>query len=104
MQAVKQLAARADLSLPQFALAWVLRQPNVASAITGASRPEQVDENAAASDARSTRRCSARPKASWPCAKRTPPAHGRSNGAPDVRPGGNASGALNWSMDGIRAR
>jgi aryl-alcohol dehydrogenase-like predicted oxidoreductase len=49
VQAVKQLAAEADLSLTQFALAWVLRQPNVASAIIGASRPEQVDENAAAS-------------------------------------------------------
>ena len=33
------------------ALAWVLREPNVASAIIGASRPEQVSENAAASDA-----------------------------------------------------
>jgi 1-deoxyxylulose-5-phosphate synthase len=52
LQAVKQLAARADLSLPQFALAWVLRQTNVAAAISGASRPEQVDENAAASGAR----------------------------------------------------
>jgi 1-deoxyxylulose-5-phosphate synthase len=51
VQAVKQLAARAELSLPQFALAWVLRQSNVASAIIGASRPEQVDENAAASRA-----------------------------------------------------
>jgi len=35
--------------LPQFALAWVLREPNVASAIIGASRPSQVIENAAAS-------------------------------------------------------
>jgi aryl-alcohol dehydrogenase-like predicted oxidoreductase len=35
--------------MPQFALAWVLREPNVASAIIGASRPEQVRENAAAS-------------------------------------------------------
>ena len=51
VQAVKQLAARAHLSLAQFALAWVLRQPNVAAAIAGASRPEQVDENAAAADA-----------------------------------------------------
>ncbi|MGH2855572.1 MAG: aldo/keto reductase, partial [Solirubrobacteraceae bacterium] len=33
----------------QLALAWVLRQPNVASAIVGASRPEQVHANAAAS-------------------------------------------------------
>ncbi len=51
VQAVKRLAAQAHLSLPQFALAWVLRQSNVASAIVGASRPEQVDENAAASGA-----------------------------------------------------
>jgi aryl-alcohol dehydrogenase-like predicted oxidoreductase len=49
VQALKPLAAQAGLTLAQFALAWVLRQPNVASAITGASRPEQVDENAAAS-------------------------------------------------------
>jgi len=31
------------------ALAWILRQPNVASALVGASRPEQVTENAKAS-------------------------------------------------------
>jgi aryl-alcohol dehydrogenase-like predicted oxidoreductase len=42
---------KAGLSLPQFALARVLREPNVASAIIGASRPEQVRENAAASGA-----------------------------------------------------
>ena len=51
VQRLKPLAAEAGLSLAQFALAWVLRQPNVASAIIGASRPEQVDENAAASGA-----------------------------------------------------
>lgn len=49
VQALRPLAAEAGLTLAQFALAWVLRQPNVASAITGASRPAQVDENAAAS-------------------------------------------------------
>ena len=48
---LRPLAAQAGLSLAQFALAWVLREPNVASAIVGASRPEQLDENAAASDA-----------------------------------------------------
>ncbi len=37
------------VTMSQLALAWVLREPNVASAIVGASRPEQVDENAAAS-------------------------------------------------------
>ena len=51
VQAIKALAASVDLTVSQFALAWVLRQPNVASAIVGASRPEQVDENAAAADA-----------------------------------------------------
>jgi len=49
VQQLKPIAAEAGLTLPQFALAWVLREPNVASAITGASRPEQVRENAAAS-------------------------------------------------------
>jgi aryl-alcohol dehydrogenase-like predicted oxidoreductase len=51
VQALKPLAAKANLTLAQFALAWVLREPNVAAAIIGASRPEQVDENAAASGA-----------------------------------------------------
>jgi len=51
VQAVGQLAANAKLTLAQFALAWVLRQPNVTSAIVGASRPEQVNDNAAASGA-----------------------------------------------------
>jgi 1-deoxyxylulose-5-phosphate synthase len=49
VQQLQPLAAAAGLSLAQFALAWVLRQPNVAAAIIGASRPGQVDENAAAS-------------------------------------------------------
>jgi aryl-alcohol dehydrogenase-like predicted oxidoreductase len=43
------VAEEAGLTLPQFALAWVLREPNIASAIIGASRPQQVRENAAAS-------------------------------------------------------
>jgi len=49
VQRLKPIAEDAGLTLPQFALAWVLREPNVASAIIGASRPEQVRENAAAS-------------------------------------------------------
>jgi aryl-alcohol dehydrogenase-like predicted oxidoreductase len=50
--AVERLGPIADgcgLTLPQLALAWVLREPNVASAIVGASRPGQLDDNAAAS-------------------------------------------------------
>jgi aryl-alcohol dehydrogenase-like predicted oxidoreductase len=49
VQRLRPIAEEAGLTLPQFALAWVLREPNVASAIIGASRPEQVRENAAAS-------------------------------------------------------
>jgi aryl-alcohol dehydrogenase-like predicted oxidoreductase len=49
VQKLKPLAAEAGCTLAQFALAWVLREPNVASAIVGASRPEQLAENAAAS-------------------------------------------------------
>lgn len=51
VQQLKPLAQAAGLSLAQFSLAWVLTQPNVASAIVGASRPEQVAENASASGA-----------------------------------------------------
>ena len=51
VQKLKPIAQEAGLSLPQFALAWILREPNVASAIIGASRPEQVVDNAGASGA-----------------------------------------------------
>ena len=49
VQRLKPVAQNAGLSMAQLALAWVLRQPNVASAIVGASRPEQVHANASAS-------------------------------------------------------
>jgi aryl-alcohol dehydrogenase-like predicted oxidoreductase len=52
LERVQQLVALADglgITPAQLALAWVLREPNVASAIIGASRPEQVADNAAAS-------------------------------------------------------
>ena len=51
VDALKPIAAEAGLTLAQFALAWVLREPNVAAAIIGASRPEQIVENAKASGA-----------------------------------------------------
>jgi aryl-alcohol dehydrogenase-like predicted oxidoreductase len=51
VQDLGPLATQAGLTLPQFCLAWVLREPNVAAAIVGASRPVQIDENIAASDA-----------------------------------------------------
>jgi aryl-alcohol dehydrogenase-like predicted oxidoreductase len=49
VQRLEPIAERAGLSMAQLALAWVLRQGNVASAIVGASRPEQVRDNASAS-------------------------------------------------------
>lgn len=49
VQQIKSLAKKAGLTLPQFALAWVLRQPNVAAAIIGATRVEQIEENVGAS-------------------------------------------------------
>ncbi|CAM4159406.1 aldo/keto reductase family protein [Saccharibacillus endophyticus] len=48
-QELNQLAESLDLKLSQLALAWILRQKGVSSAIIGASRAEQVRENAAAS-------------------------------------------------------
>ena len=44
------IAEEAGLTMAQMCLAWVLRQDNVAAAIVGASRPEQVHENARAAD------------------------------------------------------
>lgn len=44
------VAGELDITVGNLALAWILRQPNVASALVGASRPEQVTENAKASD------------------------------------------------------
>jgi aryl-alcohol dehydrogenase-like predicted oxidoreductase len=52
LEAVQRLRPIADglgITMAQLALAWVLCRPEVASAITGASRPEQVEENAGAS-------------------------------------------------------
>ena len=46
---LEPLAKDAGLSMAQLAVAWVLQNENVASAIIGASRPEQVQDNAAAS-------------------------------------------------------
>jgi 1-deoxyxylulose-5-phosphate synthase len=48
VQRLRPVAEGAGLTMSALALAWVLRQDNVAAAIVGASRPEQVHENAAA--------------------------------------------------------
>jgi aryl-alcohol dehydrogenase-like predicted oxidoreductase len=49
IQRLVPIAEGAGLTMPQLALAWVLRRDEVASAIVGASRPEQVHQNVAAS-------------------------------------------------------
>ena len=49
---LRPIAKDLGISMTQLALAWVLRQTNLAAAIIGASRPEQVLENAAASGVR----------------------------------------------------
>ena len=48
VQRLVPIAEGAGLSMAEMALAWVLRRPELASAIVGASRPEQVHANAAA--------------------------------------------------------
>lgn len=48
VQRLKPIADTAGLTMAQLAVAWTLRRPELAAAIVGASRPEQVHENAAA--------------------------------------------------------
>jgi len=52
VQELRPIAEELGLSMAQLALAWVLREPNVASAIIGASRPEQIEDNVQASGVR----------------------------------------------------
>ncbi|MFJ4901016.1 MULTISPECIES: aldo/keto reductase family protein [unclassified Streptomyces] len=52
VQLLRPLAEQAGLSMAQLAVAWVLQNPNVSAAIIGASRPEQVTENAVAAGVR----------------------------------------------------
>lgn len=50
VERLKKVADRNDLTLPQLAIAWVLRREEVASAIVGARRPSQIEETAPAGD------------------------------------------------------
>jgi aryl-alcohol dehydrogenase-like predicted oxidoreductase len=52
VQLLKPVAEEAGLTLAQLAVAWTLQNPNVSAAIVGATRPEQVTENAKASSVR----------------------------------------------------
>src|SRR5581483_2940239 len=49
VQRLRPIADGAGLTMAQLAIAWTLRRPELAAAIVGASRPEQVHDNAAAS-------------------------------------------------------
>lgn len=50
VEQLTELANELGISTAQLALAWVLRKPNISSALVGASKPEQIEENAKASD------------------------------------------------------
>ena len=50
VERLKPIAEAAGITMVQLALAWILRRDEVAAAIVGASRPEQVHQNAAASE------------------------------------------------------
>jgi voltage-dependent potassium channel beta subunit len=50
VQDLRGVAGEAGCTLAQLAVAWCLREPMVSSVIVGATRPEQVDENAAGAD------------------------------------------------------
>jgi len=50
VQKLKPIASEAGITVPQLALAWVLHNPNVAAALVGASRPEQLEDTVKASD------------------------------------------------------
>jgi len=52
VQALLALAAEAGLTPAQLAVAWTLQNPNVSAAIVGATRPEQIRDNAGASGVR----------------------------------------------------
>ncbi len=52
VQKLVPIAAELELSMAQLAVAWVLQNDNVAAALVGASRPEQVEDNAKAAGVR----------------------------------------------------
>ena len=85
VQALKPIADELDLTLAQLAVAWVLHNSNVAAAIVGASRPEQVAENVRASGADISDELMARIDAELASVAETDPGRTAEN-APKERP------------------
>jgi voltage-dependent potassium channel beta subunit len=50
VEALEKIAGELGITLVELALAWILREENVASALVGASRPEQIEQNVKAVD------------------------------------------------------
>jgi voltage-dependent potassium channel beta subunit len=50
VEQLEAVAKEMDITLPELALAWILRQPNVSSALIGASKPSQIEQNVKAID------------------------------------------------------
>ncbi len=50
LDGIRAIAARCDMTMAQLALAWIAHQPGVTSVIAGARNPQQVQQNAIASD------------------------------------------------------
>jgi voltage-dependent potassium channel beta subunit len=50
VEQLEAVAKEIDITLPELALAWILRQPNVSSALIGASKPSQIEQNVKAID------------------------------------------------------
>ncbi len=50
MEGLRAIAEAAGRTLPQLAIAWTLRRPEVTAAIVGARRPGQIEETAQAAD------------------------------------------------------
>ncbi len=100
VQKLKPIADDAGLTMAQLAVAWVLQNDNVAAALVGASRPEQVGENVKAAGVtlepellpadrrRARRHRRARPRHDRPDRPQGPRRLTRARGAPaEPRPG-----------------
>ncbi len=83
VQNLRPIADELGITMAQLAVAWVLQNPNVAGAIVGASRPEQVASNAEAAGIRLTAETLARIDEAVGDVAETDPAHTVS---PDRRP------------------